>query len=107
MIVVSDSTALMHLAAMGRLAVLRDLFLEIHIPDEVYQEVVLRGAGRPGTAEVQAADWVKKRALTNTLAFSILHAALGAGESACIVLAAEMGADLVILDDRAARLQAQ
>jgi predicted nucleic acid-binding protein len=92
---------------MVRLSLLRDLFAEILIPEEVYDEVVLQGVGKPGGAEVQASDWIQRRAITNQLAFSILHASLGAGEAACIVLAAEMGADLLILDDRAARLQAQ
>jgi uncharacterized protein len=107
MTVVSNSTALMHLAAMGRLDLMRESFAEIHIPEEVYQEVVVKGTGRPGATEVQSAGWIKRGAVTNTLAFSILHATLGAGEAACIVLAVEIGADLVILDDRAARLQAQ
>lgn len=39
MVVVSNSTALMHLSAMGRLDLFRALFTEIHIPDAVYVEV--------------------------------------------------------------------
>jgi len=107
MIVISNSTALMHLSAMGQLGLLRDLFSEIVIPEEVYQEVAVQGAGKPGAAEVQAAQWIKRQTISNKLAFSVLNATLGAGESACIVLASEMNADLVILDDSAARLQAQ
>jgi predicted nucleic acid-binding protein len=107
MTVVSNSTALVHLSAMGRVDLLRELFEEVYIPEEVYQEVVVQGAGKPGAAEVQAAPWIKTQAVTNRLAFAVLNATLGAGEAACIVLTAEMGADLVILDDRLARLQAQ
>lgn len=105
--VISNSTALVHLSATGRLNLLRELFGEIHIPEEVYREVVILGVGKPGAAEVQAADWIRTHAITNRLALAMLSATLGIGEAACIVLAVEKGADLVILDDRQARLQAQ
>src|SRR5205807_3994230 len=68
---------------------------------------VTRGRGRPGSAEVAAADWIVRRDASNPLAVSVLQATLGAGEAACIILAAEIGADLLILDDRAARLHAE
>ncbi len=104
--VVSNSTALVHLSAAGRLELLRELFGELYIPEEVYHEVVIAGAGKPGSSEVQTADWIKRLAVKNRLAWSMLNIMLGAGEAACIVLAIEVGADLVILDDRRARLQA-
>jgi predicted nucleic acid-binding protein len=107
MTVVSNSTALVHLSAMGRLQLLRTLFGEVQIPAEVYDEVVVRVTGQPGASEVASAAWIHRQAIGNQLAFRLLTASLGAGEAACIVLAAEMNADLLILDDRAARLQAQ
>lgn len=107
MIVVSDSTVFMHLAAMNGVELLHDLFGEIYIPEEVHEEVVVRGADRPGAMEMAGAEWVRRRQAGNTLAVSVLQTHLGAGEAACIVLAREMQADLVILDDRPARLQAQ
>ena len=107
MIVVSNSTPLIHLSAMGRLDLLPQLFGEIVIADEVYEEVVLKGADQPGASEVQSATWIKRRAINNKLACAILQNSLGAGESATIVLALELDADLTILDDRPARIQAQ
>lgn len=104
---VSNSTALVHLSAIGQLDLLHRLFGHIYIPEEVYQEVVIAGAGKPGAAEVEAANWIETRHVTNQLALSLLKVTLGSGEAACIVLAAEMQADLVILDDRLARMQAQ
>ena len=67
----------------------------------------MKGANRPGTSEVKSATWIKRRAINNRLACTILQNSLGAGESATIVLALELEADLTILDDRLARLQAQ
>jgi predicted nucleic acid-binding protein len=107
MIVVSNSTPLIHLSAMGKLDLLLQLFGEIVIANEVYEEVVLKGADQPGASEVQSATWIKRRAIANKLACAILQNSLGAGESATIILALELNADLTILDDRPARLQAQ
>ena len=93
MIVVSNSTPLIHLAAMNRLKLLPQLFGEIVIANEVYEEVVLKGAERPGSSEVQSATWIKRHAIDNSLACTILQNNLGAGESATIVLALELNAD--------------
>lgn len=103
MIVVSNSTALVHLSAVGRLNILQDLFSEMLIPEEVYYEVVIAGAGKPGAAEVAGAAWIKTRQVANQPALALLKSILGAGEVACILLAVETVADLVILDDKAAR----
>lgn len=67
----------------------------------------MKGANQPSASEVQSATWIKRRAIDNRLACTILQNSLGAGESATIVLALELDADLTILDDRLARLQAQ
>lgn len=107
MIVVSNSTPLIHLSAMGKLDLLPHLFGEIVIAEEVYEEVVLKGADRPAASEVQSAKWIQRRSIKNKLAGTILQNSLGAGESATIVLAIELDADLTILDDRSARIQAQ
>lgn len=98
---VCNFTVPVHLSAMGRLDLLREIFGEIYIPIEVYEEVVTRGANRAGMMEVSNASWINVQRITNHLAFEVLSTTLGAGESACIVLAFEIGADLVILDDRA------
>lgn len=63
--VISNSTALVHLSAAGRLNLLQELFGEIYIPEEVYHEVVIAGAGKPGAVEVQTADWIHTLAITN------------------------------------------
>lgn len=105
--VVCDSSALMHLAAIGHLELLRKLFSEIHVPEDVYDEVVGQGAGKPGAAEVAGAGWIKHHAVTNTPAIRAMRLELDPGEAACIVLAGEIGADLTILDDGEARARAE
>ncbi len=105
--VVSNSTPLVHLSAIEQLNLLQQLFQQIYIPKEVYEEVVVRGAGKPGADAVSNARWIHVESITNRIAYAALNAVLGQGESACIVLSLEIGADLVILDDRLARLHAQ
>jgi len=107
MIIISNSTPLVHLSAMGRLDLLRQLFGEVIIPEEVYQEVVILGRGKPGSEEVGMAEWIKRQDVKDQLALSTFNTRLGKGESACLVLAIELSADLLILDDRSARLEAQ
>lgn len=53
--IVADSNVLIGLAKGGILDVLRDLHGEVRIGSAVWEEVVVRGHGRPGAAEVQAA----------------------------------------------------
>src|SRR5438045_2164913 len=92
---------------MGQLEVMRELFGEIHTPEQVYEEVVVRGASKPGAAEVAAAAWIKRQAIADLQDFSQLCLALGKGEAAAIVLAREIGADILILDDGRARSEAK
>ena len=65
---------------------------EILIPPAVAREFV-----RP------LPDWLEVRNLNQPVATQILSASLGQGESEALALALEIRADLILLDDRAAR----
>ena len=80
----------------------------IYIPDEVYVEVVVEGTGKPGAAEVEAANWIYCHSVSDVDQVRILQSQhlLHLGECATIVLAREIGAEQVILDDNAARREA-
>ena len=101
--VVSDSGPLIALAAIGRLDLLRALFGQIVIPQAFYEEVVIRGQGDPGSVEVRAAAWIEVRQTKDHLAVNLLREVLDAGESEAIVLAQELSARYVLLDDALAR----
>ncbi len=107
MIVICNSSPLVHLSAMRELNLLKRIFGEIRIPEEVYEEVVEWGNNRPGSVEVKTAGWIKRMQVKNHLATAALNTRLGQGESACLILGLELGADLLVLDDHAARLEAQ
>lgn len=51
----SNSTPLIALSRIGKLELLREYFGEIHIPKEVYKEVVTRGGKLFGAVEVKNA----------------------------------------------------
>ena len=54
----SNASALINLARIGKLTLLRDLFGELIVPEAVGQEVVVEGAGLPGAVEVGSARGV-------------------------------------------------
>lgn len=101
MIVVSDSSALIALASAGELSLLRDLFGEVLIPQRVWDEVVQ--ANRPGAEQVTAAEWIRTIPAPDTSFLLALQGEVDPGEAEAIVLAYEVKADIVLLDERRAR----
>jgi len=53
-LIVADSSVLIHLAAIGRLDLLRGLFERLTLPPAVWREVVEEGSGRPGAREIES-----------------------------------------------------
>jgi predicted nucleic acid-binding protein len=103
MTVISNSTPLIYLAAIGKFGLLQDLYGRVHIPSAVYDEVVIQGAGRWGSAETAAANWIDRHLVTDVAGVALHRTKLHLGESEVIVLADELRADLVIVDETAAR----
>lgn len=103
--IVSNSTPLIELSKIRRLELLREIYGSLVIPKAVYTEVVIDGAGKPGAAEVKGAAWIHQHAVTHPSQVQSLyaHPSLDLGECEAIVLAEEIPADQVILDDRVAR----
>jgi hypothetical protein len=101
--VVSNASPLINLARIGQLELLRELYGELHIPDAVWQEVVVAGAGLPGAELVANAVWIKRRSVTNSTLVRALRQDLDAGESEAIALALESEAELLLMDDSLGR----
>ena len=106
--IVTNSTPLIELSKIEQLNLLQKVYGAILIPEEVYVEVVVDGIGEPGAAEVKAADWICCQSVTDKAQVRTLQSqySLHLGESATIVLAQEIRAEQVILDDNAARREA-
>jgi len=103
MTVVADSSFLIALATVNAFSLLPRLFPLIAIPRAVYDEVVTEGAGLPGAEEVAGAAWIATLTVRDRAEVAAYRAArLGVGEAEVLALAAELKADLVLVDDERA-----
>lgn len=107
MIVVSNTSPLTNLAAIGRHDLLRQLYGEIQIPEAVLQELSSQGQHWPGYHETVQSAWVHQHTVQNTALIKALQRDLDAGESEAIALAIEYNAGLLLMDEREGRHQAK
>ena len=91
------------LARIGSLGLLRQLADQVVIPDAVYAESVSQARGRPGSIEIAQAGWLMRRQVENQAHVMRLRSRVGLGEAEAIVLAQQIRADAVVLDDATAR----
>lgn len=103
MIVVADATPLIALTKIGHLDLLHHLFGEVSIPEAVYAEVTLAAPHRPGADEIRQALWVHVVAIQDTMKMRYLRVELDSGEAEALVLAEELHADWILLDESKAR----
>lgn len=108
MIVISDTSALTNLAAIQHLHLLPQLYNQVTIPEAVYRELAGIAPPVPGTLEVQSASWLEVRQVVNRSAVELLQyeVRLDLGESEAIALALELNADLLLIDERRGRAEA-
>jgi predicted nucleic acid-binding protein len=91
------------LARIQSLNLLRQLYGKIIIPEAVWQEVVIEGAGQPGAEEIKGAAWIRRQAVANRSLVLALRQELDAGEAEAIVLTLEQRADILLMDERLGR----
>ncbi|HSG40589.1 MAG TPA: DUF3368 domain-containing protein [Thermoanaerobaculia bacterium] len=104
-LVVVNATPIISLSLAGHLDLLRHLYQEVLIPPAVRAEVLAGGRTGRGVEELKAADWVRTVPLQDPRRADLLSD-LHRGEAEVIALAQEIGASLVILDERLARRHA-
>ena len=103
MIVVSDTSPITNLAAVGRLDLLHQPYGSLKIPQAVSEEVAANGAEQRGFSQVQTSSWIETRAVTNHALVTALMLELHPGESEAIALAIELQANLLLMDERNGR----
>ncbi len=106
MIIVSDTSAINNLAAIHYLYLLHQLYWTVLIPEAVYRELTDPNFPVAGATEVQTFDWIQTRAVTDCALVEALSNELDIGEAEAIVLAVEIQADQVLIDERRGRLVA-
>ncbi|MBV6439090.1 MAG: DUF3368 domain-containing protein [Haliscomenobacteraceae bacterium CHB4] len=103
MIVVSDTSPIINLAIIGEINLLPQIFHRIIIPHAVFDEITVKGADMPGADEIREAKWVEVLHCQDQKLFQALKQLVDPGEAEAIVLALEIKADLLLLDERIGR----
>jgi predicted nucleic acid-binding protein len=108
-IVVSDTSPITNLAAIGQLDLLQRLYTCIIIPIAVYNEMVTVGKPVPGAIEVQTLPWIQTQVVADrqrAIAIRENQENIDLGEAEAIALALELKADLLLMDERRGRVVA-
>ncbi len=105
---VADANVLIVFARAGLFYLIPSLFDSVLISPEVYDEVVVEGAGRPGAAEIQTTPKIRRQAAVRPdLLTDLTRYSLDTADASVILLAVECGPDFVLSDDRRVREVAQ
>ena len=102
-IVVVNTSPIIYLSSINSLSLLKELFHEIFIPDAVKMEIVSGGKNNFGFQEIQGGKWIKTQNIRNELAKKYLQTDIDEGEAEVIILAEELKANTIIMDDRLGR----
>ena len=105
-LVVSDTSPLTNLAAIGQFALLQKLYGSLLIAEAVWDELNATGQHWPGRNEVAASPWIQRHAPKNRLLIMALRQDLDLGEAESIALALEWHADFILMDERDGRHKA-
>ena len=103
--VVSNTTPIISLLKLSCLDILKELYSEINIPSAVYNEIEM-GRKKEYYQDLRKIEWIKIKPIQNKQSVKYFLD-LDAGEAEAIVLATEIGADLIILDEKLGRFHAK
>ena len=100
---VINTSPLIFLGSLGRLELLRQEGREVYIPRAVAEEV----AEKPDTAaqavQLACTTWMRIQDVADRTAVNFVQAVLHKGEAETIVLATELQAEWLVMDDQEAR----
>jgi predicted nucleic acid-binding protein len=102
--VIVNSTPIIGLANIGKLDLLRLVYQKITIPQAVFDELI-----SPSVRQqvLKNRDWIQVEHIQDASQKQMYRAKLHAGEVEVMILAQEKKADLVLLDDNAAKKTAK
>ena len=101
MIVISDTTPLISLLKLNRLDLLQELFGTVYIPEFVLQELTCNAQYRLEAETIQSSKFIITKSIADRSALQILMKVnmLDRGESEAIILANEINADALLMDE--------
>lgn len=100
--VIVNSTPLIALCKINRLELLKELYGEITIPEAVFLEVTAKNDAVKRKL-LESGAWIHVQTISDNSDKRMYKAKLHDGEVEVMILAQEIKADLVIIDDNAAR----
>ena len=104
--VIVNSTPLIILCGIGKLHILKEMYQEIYIPPAVFQEVTAKEDS--ACQQIRSAeDWIHIEEIKDLSEKKMYKAKLHDGEVEVMILAQEKKADLILLDDSAAKKTAK
>jgi len=103
--IVSNTTPIISLLKINKLELLQQLYSEINIPMAVYEEVEA-GKNKSFYSDLSKINWINILEIKDKQALKYFLD-LDAGEAEAIVLATEMAADLIIIDEKLGRYHAK
>lgn len=103
--VVSNTSPVLNLAIIGQLSLLREQFGEIWIPAAVLEELRVEEdlPGSQAVGEALEAGWLRVEEVKDQALAQVLQRDLDRGEAEAIVLAVQVKAERVLLDEREGR----
>jgi predicted nucleic acid-binding protein len=101
-IVINTSPIIAIVAALGDLKILQSLYIDVFVPFEVSQEILIGGSTGLAVKEFQAASWLKKQSSPLNIA-PFLFNSLDLGEASVIQLALNNNISTVCIDEAVGR----
>ncbi len=103
--IVSNTTPIISLLKIEKLSILRELYNEIYVPKEVFNELE-NGKSKEYYTDLSRISWIKITEIENKKSLSYFLD-LDEGEAETIILATEIDADLTIIDETLGRFYAK
>jgi len=103
--IVSNATPIIALLKINKLSILKKLYKEIIVPQEVYNEIE-SGKQKMFYRDLSQIKWIKIKNIKDEKSLSYFLD-LDKGEAETIILANEIKADLVIMDEKLGRFHAK
>ena len=107
MIVVSDTSPISSLYLTGRLHLLQQLYGRVIIPEAVYGELLQLEKSGKDISFLSESTWIVVEKIKSPEKLSFLLDKIDAGEAEAIILAKELNADWVLIDEAKGRKLAQ
>lgn len=104
MIIVSNTTPLIAFSSLQKFDLLKKLFGKIYIAEAVFHEATIAKKEKDNLVfDIFQADWVQTVKVKDRLAVEVLLDELDLGEAETIVLAKEINADWILMDEKKGR----